>query len=99
MTKVNLDTLIRDLSGDPISDLTAKKIMVDALLVTLEEDARLTGEQKIKNFTLAQRVSCGGEVELIAEDIALIKSRVARAFNTLVTGRVWELLDPASVAV
>lgn len=95
--KVNVDTPILDINGDVVPELTAKKIMVDAMMIPLEEDARLSGDQKIKHFLIAQRLHAGGEVELTSEDITMIKSRVAKAFNTLATGRIWELLDPASV--
>ena len=97
MTTVNVDAPILDIDGKPVPDLVAKKIMVDALLVSLEEDQRLPGEQKIKNFVLAQRISVGGHVDLTAEEVSLVKARVAKAFNVLATGRIWELLDPASI--
>lgn len=34
---------------------------------------------------------------LTADEITLIKKLVAKAYNPLVVGRTWELLDPASV--
>lgn len=97
--KVNVDTPILEITGEPVPDLLAKGIMIDALMVSMEDDVSLSGEQKIKNFMLAQRLSVGGEVELTSEEVGLIKSRVAKIFNVLGTGRIWELLDPASVRV
>lgn len=97
MTVVNVDTPILNLEGDALENATAKSVILEALMVTFEDDRNLTGEQKIKIFLLAQRVQSGGEVDFTSDDITLMKTRVAKGFNALAVGRVWELLDPASV--
>jgi hypothetical protein len=50
---------------------------------------------KIKWFTLAQRIVGAQQVELSPEEIALLKGRVCEAFGVLVVGQACAMLDAA----
>ena len=100
--KVDFDAVIKDLDGVPMSDartaagdgrlLTLKTVCVNGLLAT-ETDKNIPGQQKLARFRLAEQINAGGEQNLSAEDVALIKERVGAFYVTLVVGRAFGLLD------
>ena len=99
--KVNFDVVLKDLDGQPIVELDAKKnelpvtlklIAVRALTGMLEEDRSMTGEQSFKRLELARKVHAGGEGELDPADAVLIRDRTAKFYGPLVSGQVYELL-------
>jgi hypothetical protein len=100
--KVDFDAVIKDMDGVPIPDarrtegeprvLTLKAVCVNGLLAT-ETDKNVSGQEKLRRFNLAQRVNAGGEQNLSAEDVTLIKDRVGAFYVTLVVGRAFALLD------
>ena len=51
------------------------------------------GTVKIKRYELARKINEGGEVEVTAEDISMIKERVGIAFGTLIVGSVYDILE------
>lgn len=58
----------------------------------------LTGEQKIADFDFAKRIQANGELELKAEEIVLLKERIADAFSAVIVKRSWDILDPKTDA-
>lgn len=76
--------------------MTLRDAILGGLLMSDKPGDDLAG--KVAKFKLASRVTDKDEIELEAADITLIKEKVAVVHGTLVTGRVCELLDPASVA-
>lgn len=76
--------------------LTAARACVGALMGTLPGDDRaLSAEDKLRCFTLAQRITGSPVLDLTVEDTAFLKRRVGAAWSPLVVGRVYEILDPA----
>ncbi len=74
--------------------LTIRKCCVDSLLATTEEDKKLTGEEKIKRFKLAESIQDTDSVELNSEEVTLLKQRITLIFGVVVVGKAYELLDP-----
>ena len=72
--------------------VTARRAIVNALMAA---DPKLEGSEKLKRFTLAALINKKAKVDLTVEQIALIKTEVARGYGPLVVGRVYELVDPA----
>lgn len=84
--------------GDKGKILTLGDVAETALLSTFPDEQNLKADDKIKRFTIAKKIEDQRkDPTLTADDIALIKSLIAKAYNPLVTGNSWKLLDPASV--
>lgn len=88
MSKIKLNEPIVDLEGNEGEEIG--KFVRSALLSNSEKD---NTDQKIKKYKLA--MDCvADEVDLRAEDIALIKECVGKQFPPLVVGRVFDAIDP-----
>jgi hypothetical protein len=84
----------------PVEDggkpLTLGAAAANALLAP---EKGISGDKQVERFLLATRIY--GEalpVELKAEEVALIKARVAEIYGPLVTGQMWQTIDPKSEA-
>ena len=96
----NFDGNILDLDGKEMKEtkpgsmeqtpISVKTICVNAIL---SNDEKRPGEEQIKRYQLAKRINKGGDVEVTAEEIALIKKAVAANFPPIVTGFVDEKLE------
>lgn len=73
-------------------DVLLKNVCIGALL-SERQDEKATGEQKLERFELARRIHKGGIAEVTAEEIVLIKTRIATSHVTLVVGQVYEMLE------
>ena len=73
----------------PTAPATLAWVAAEALLSATEDK---DGQKKYKLYALAMKVGGGGEVELKAEDIALIKTKIGEQFAPLVVGRAFDLL-------
>ena len=92
--KRNLDLPLRDLEGQPYKDdTTLKTIIFTAVAASLEEDRSLSAKEKMQLYGFAQIAHKGGIAEFSAEDLALIKARVAKVFPVLVIGATFKLLE------
>ncbi|MGU3661122.1 hypothetical protein [Methylobacterium fujisawaense] len=91
-----VDQPILDLDGTAHPELTIGKAIVAALINVYPDEQSVSGEEKMRRFVLAQRIALGTDIDLTAEDTALAKKMVAKCYGTLVVGRVWAVLDPAS---
>lgn len=96
---IDFTSILLDLDSKPLKDgetiYTLGHVSTNALIVT-HVDERIDGEEKVKRFMLACKTK-GPAVTLTAEEIALIKKLVGKAYGPLVVGRAWALLDPPSV--
>lgn len=80
------------------SSLTLEEVATTALLSSYQDEQALDGVEKNKRFWLAKKIhDKPKDPVLTADEIALIKRLVAKAYNPLVVGQAWTLLDPASV--
>ncbi len=57
----------------------------------------VSGEQKAKRFLLAIKVRQAKDAKLTSDEVTEIKKVVAKGYSPLVVGRVWEIVDPASM--
>lgn len=73
------------------SPATLAWVASEALLRATDEK---DGQKKYALYALAMKVGGGGEHELKAEDVALIKVKIAEQFGPLVVGRSFDLLEP-----
>lgn len=99
--KVNVDVVLKTISGETMMDTNDKGEAVEATLKTGLVNALLapkqkqdSGVDKIKTYELAKRIYTGGEVELSAEEISLCKKAVDDTFpSPQVVGQICELLE------
>ena len=98
--KRDLDQPLLDLDGEDFEPpLTLGTVCYQATAGNTPFDSALQMDEKLKLYALAKKVHKGGEVELTAEDIALLKKRVAAGFGTMVTGRACEMLEQDNGAI
>jgi len=72
-----------------------KDALINSLYGQYEDEKFLSGEEKMKRYFLAEKIwKVQGEIDLSAEEITLLKRLVAAAYNILIVGRVYELIDP-----
>ncbi len=92
--KRNLEVALRDLDGKLFEDGSVlKTVLFNAVVAPLQADATLSTDKKMALYGLAKRVHAGGVQDFTAEEIALMKERIAVLYNVLVIGQVFELLD------
>ena len=78
--------------------LTLADVAENALLADYRDEANIDGVEKLKRWTLARKIEeTKLSVALSAEDIALIKRLVGKAYNPLVYGEMVQAIDPASL--
>ena len=78
--------------------LTLEETVTTALLSSYPDEQSLDGVEKNKRFWLAKKIhDQRKDPVLTADEIALIKRLIAKAYNPLVVGQAWTILDPASV--
>lgn len=102
--KINLDTVIRDLTGkafkdgdgEAIKDLTLGRLACLSLLNDYQDKPKTSG-QKVDDYLLGVRVNNGGVLELKTEEVARIKEMIARGFPTLIVGVAFGLLENGGV--
>lgn len=94
---VNFDKELVDFEGKMIPNTsgqpaTLRGIAVDALVATYQGEDKLSGEEKVKRFILAEKLY-KGENEVSVEEIALLKNLIGKAFATIVVGQAWQILE------
>lgn len=65
-----------------------------ALYASFPDEQNLSLDDKLKRGDLAQAITGGGDIKLKAEDIALMKKVVGKAYGPLIVWAVVRELDP-----
>jgi len=96
--KINFNVPLKNLKGEILKDkgkdVTLKDVSTNALLGNYQ-DEKIDGEEKLKRFLLATRIyESKDEIELENDDVKLVKDMIAKGYSTVVTARVWQILDP-----
>ena len=93
---------INNLDGTPMRKddktvLTLGEVATTALLSAYQDEPNVDGIEKNKRFWLAKKIhDQRKDPVLTVDEIAMIKKLIAKAYNPLVVGQSWTLLDPAS---
>lgn len=97
---IKVTQTLKTLGGQTMQDVDENKEVIDATLRTAIVNALLaptkgqeSGVEKVKKYELAKKVYQVDEVELSAEDITLIKSRIGDTFSSLIVGQCFEMLE------
>lgn len=93
---IDFDKILTNIDGAAIKDalqkdITLRSIGANALLVAYP-DERLSGDEQVKRFKLAIKISVNGEVDVTPEEIVLIKQVISKGYAPLVVGRCYEIL-------
>jgi hypothetical protein len=96
---------INQLDGSPFTDGAGKPIVTTletaaetALLANHQDEQNLSGDEKIKRYALALKIfNNKKDVNLTADEIALVKKLIAKVYSPLVVGEAWRMLDPTSI--
>lgn len=100
--KVDFNSKILNLKGEPVKDgkeneeVILKDICVNSLLFdkpATQGERPQTGKDKLIKYNLAQKIFVGGEVEVTAEEITLMKKAIGELYTTLIVGSAWKLLE------
>lgn len=96
--KVDFSTVLTDFKGHPLADgkgpsLTLGVAAENALVGMTPQAQQESGEQKYRNWKLAQLASVGGVVDLTPEDAAVIKAKIGEFYSAAVVGPAYELLN------
>lgn len=98
--KVNFDYVFRQISGEEIPNpnktsehFTLRLAAVNALVAANPKE-QISGDEKVKRYLLATRIFSGDdELELTAEEAALVKKVIGDGFGAVIVGQAWGLLD------
>jgi len=98
---VNVDGVLKSMSGETLKDVVngeaidakVKDALVNAILSPVQNEQ---GVEKVKKYELAKRIYAGGDIDLVAEEVALIKERVGESYAPIIVGQLFELLDSES---
>lgn len=83
-----------DIMNEEGKPATLLLIASQALAATLPNDQNLPGTDKANLFNLAVKLQ-GAEPDFTLEELALIKDRIGRAYNQMIVGPAWRLLEAA----
>ncbi len=98
---IDFTQILTDLDGKPVKnseiEVTLGAAATHALLTPFPDEQNLSGEEKVKRFLLATKVREAKDVKLTIDELNMIKKLVGKAYAPLLVGRIWEIIDPASV--
>lgn len=99
--QINFDAVLRSLDGEALLDgekkVTLAMVACNALLATLKGDEVLSANEKLELFRLAQKASKGGLADVDAEQVTLLKKRIASSYGALIVGRSFEIIEGGKV--
>jgi hypothetical protein len=97
---IDVTQTLKTLSGQVMKDVDENQNAIDATLRLAIVNALLaptkgqeSGVDKVKKYELAKKVYTQDSVELSAEDITLIKSRIGEVFQVNIVGQCFEMLE------
>ena len=78
--------------------LTLGLISRSALLNLSQDDATLSGIKKQERYFLARKINKSEKekepVNLVSEDITLLKKLIGKQYTPMIVGCTWDILDP-----
>lgn len=80
---------IPNAKGEPA---VLRGVAVDALLAVFNDEDRLSGEEKLKRFILAEKIHNGCD-DVTVEEVGLVKKLIGKAFSVIIVGQAWQMLE------
>lgn len=78
-------------TGEAFLDL--RSVIENALLGAYDDEPKLSGEEKMKRWKLAQTVHAEDRPNLTSEEIVTIKNLVAKGYATMISAQAWSMLE------
>lgn len=97
--KINMAQSIMGFNGEPIvksEEDNSPVTLGDSLImacVNANPQTHTDPDEKVRIYRLMQRIHGGGDVELEAEDIVLLKTLVGESFGVGMVGPVFDILE------
>lgn len=98
--KIDFSSVLKGLDGKELKgdlkgekSLTLGSVCVESLMASFPDEERLSGNDKVKRFKLAQKIYNRTPVDITVEDASLIKELIGKAYGPLIVGQVWDLLE------
>jgi len=95
--EINIGYIVKQIDGiapiviDEGKELSVKDICINALLTASSND---NGDAKFNDYELFKRIKESGDVvDLSAEEVVRIKTKVGEIYQPLVVGQVYEILE------
>lgn len=102
---INFDAVILDQRGKPMlasseGEETVKlgAIAEQALLAAYADENGLPAGEKVRRYKLFNKVSVGGEIDITAEEVTLLKQCIGKGYPPLIVGRAYDLIEPGAEA-
>lgn len=100
--KINVAQQFKEIDGTPATTgddkklpFLLRKVLVEALLLNYNDETP-SGEDKVTRYELAVKIQAAdGELEVKAEEVALMKKLVGKAYATIIVGQAWKMLEGA----
>lgn len=74
--------------------VTLKTVAINALVAIFQDEANISGEEKVKRWELAIRIKKGPDsMEMTAEEVSLVKKLIAKMYGPLISGQAWAYLE------
>jgi len=103
--KINTKTKLKSLNGELLKDtladgktteMTLGSALINALLVPVQNEK---GEEKVKKYELGVRIYQNDEIDLTAEEAALVKKRIGDVYGPIVVGQVFRLIENKEIGI
>jgi len=103
--KINTKTKLKSLNGELLKDtladgktteITLGSAIINALLVPVQNEK---GEEKVKKYELGVRIHQNDEIDLTAEEAALVKKRIGDVYGPIVVGQVFRLIENKEIGI
>lgn len=83
-------------NGDEQRPMTLGTVSVNALMGQFADEQGLSGEEKFRRYQLAERITAAGVQEVSAEEVALIKRLIGKAYGPILVGPAYIALEKDS---
>lgn len=91
------DKPLQEQLADGQKTLTLGRAAANALITAIPGEPPAAGAEHVTRFALAMKVKDAKKMDLATDEIEAIKQRIAKFYtSSIVVGRAWLLLDPAS---
>jgi hypothetical protein len=97
---IDFTQVLTGIDGQPVQigadkqTATLSEVAINSLLAQFTEENTLPGSTKFAYYELARKVYKNKACELSADEIVIIRDRIAKAYPTMLAGPAIALLDP-----
>ncbi len=100
--KIAFNTVLKNLAGEPLTEqvddkpveISLDKVAINALLAAFQDERALSGDDKLKRWLVAERISKEDltKTEITIDELKLIKDLIGKAYAAAIVGPAYLLL-------